>query len=279
VIKILPEETRVLTAYIYSLCGVHLDETKVYLLENRLATLLQEYACSSYAELHFRARNDATNTLPRKIVDAVTTGETSFFRDLSPFDLFQQKLLPELIDRKKKSSLGSSPVSFRIWSAACSSGQEIYSTAIILKETLGNLAQYNIRILGTDVSDQAVTRASRGIYSQLDVDRGLSPERLRKYFSAVEGGWKINDELRALASFKKLNLLEDFSAIGRFDIIFCRNVAIYFTEPDKIRLFNRLGGALLPDGALIIGSTESLTGLCPQFEAMRYMRSVFYRLK
>ncbi|HQV62882.1 MAG TPA: CheR family methyltransferase [Anaerolineales bacterium] len=278
-IKIQPEEARALSQYIYSLCGVHLDETKGYLLENRLAPLLQENSCGSFSEFYLKARSDSTKTLPRKIVDAVTTGETSFFRDSAPFDLLQFKLLPELLDRRKKMNPSGLPISLRIWSAACSSGQEVYTTAIVLKETLGNPANYSIHLLGTDISDQAIAKASYGVFSRMEIERGLTQERLQRNFTSVENGWKIKDEIRGMASFRKLNLMEDFSALGRFDIIFCRNVAIYFTEADKVRLFSKLGKALASDGALIIGSTESLTGLCPQFEAMRYLRSVYYRLK
>lgn len=278
-IKIQPEEARALSQYIYSLCGVHLDETKGYLLENRLAPLLQENSCGSFSEFYLKARSDSTKTLPRKIVDAVTTGETSFFRDSAPFDLLQFKLLPELLDRRKKMNPSGLPISLRIWSAACSSGQEVYTTAIVLKETLGNPANYSIHLLGTDISDQAISKASYGVFSRMEIERGLTQERLQRNFTSVENGWKIKDEIRGMASFRKLNLMEDFSALGRFDIIFCRNVAIYFTEADKVRLFSKLGKALASDGALIIGSTESLTGLCPQFEAMRYLRSVYYRLK
>jgi chemotaxis protein methyltransferase CheR len=276
-IKLQKDEGRNFSQYIYTLCGVYLDETKGYLLESRLAPLLEETRSSSFSELHNKARSDASKALPRSIVDAVTTGETSFFRDSAPFDLLQNKLLPELIDRRRKTSgLG---INLRIWSAACSSGQEVYTIAMILKEMLGSFSPHNIRLMGTDVSDLAVKRASYGVFSRLEIERGLSSERLSRHFMAVDGGWKINDELRSVCHFKKLNLMEDFTAEGRFDLIFCRNVAIYFTEADKIKLFTRLAGSMQPDGALVIGSTESLTGLCPQFEAMRYLRSVYYRLK
>lgn len=278
-IKIQPDERSALSQYIYTLCGVHLDETKGYLLESRLAPLLSENNCRSFSDLHMKARMDATKTLPRKIIDAVTTGETSFFRDTSPFDLFQYRLLPELIDRRRAAALPNTPIPLRIWSAACSAGQEVYTIAMILKETLGNLTKYNIRLLGTDVSDQAIARASYGFYSASETGRGLTAERLQRHLQPVQNGWKVQDELRAMASFRRINLLEDFSALGRFDIIFCRNVAIYFTENDKVRLFSKLGNALAPDGALVIGSTESLTGLSTQFEPMRYMRSIYYRLK
>lgn len=278
-IKIQPEEARALTQYIYSLCGVSLDETKSYLLENRLAPLLQEYSCATFSEFYMKARSDMSRVISRKIVDAVTTGETSFFRDMAPFELLQNKLLPELIDRRRKAAAPGRPISIRIWSAACSSGQEVYTTAMVLQDTLGNTSNYNIQLLGTDISDQAIARASYGVFSRMEVERGLPMEKLQRYFTQVDKGWKVRDEIRALASFRKFNLMDDFSALGRFDIIFCRNVAIYFTEADKIKLFAKLGRSLEPDGALIIGSTESLTGLCPQFESMRYLRSVFYRLK
>jgi len=279
VIKIQPEEARTLSQYVYSLCGVHLDETKAYLLENRLAALLQESSCASFSEFYLKARSDPTRNLPRKIVDAVTTGETSFFRDNAPFELLQFKILPELIDRRKKTTPPGRPIPLRIWSAACSSGQEVYTTAIILQETLGNLSNYNIHLLGTDISDQAIARASYGVFSKMEMDRGLPLEKVQRYFTPVDKGWKIRDELRAIASFKKINLMDDFSLLGNFDIIFCRNVAIYFTEADKALLFSKLGRSLAKDGSLIIGSTEALTGLAPQFEAMRYLRSVYYRLK
>jgi chemotaxis protein methyltransferase CheR len=279
VIKLQGDESRVLAQYVYTLCGIHLDETKGYLLESRLSNLLTETGCASFAELHLKAKNDFTRTLPRRIVDAVTTGETSFFRDMAPFEMLQYKILPELIDRRKKAAAPGQPVPLRIWSAACSSGQEVYTIAIVLKEMLGDLNKYNIRLIGTDISDQAITQASAGVFNQIEIGRGLAPERISRYFTTIQGGWKVRDEIRAMVTFKRLNLFENFSAMGRFDVIFARNVAIYFTEPDKIALFQRLAGAMQPDSALIIGSTESLSGSCPQFEALRYLRSVFYRLK
>jgi chemotaxis protein methyltransferase CheR len=279
VIRLQGDEGRVLSQYVYTLCGVHLDDTKGYLLESRLATLLQETNCASFSELYVKSRADTTKTLARRIVDAVTTGETSFFRDDSPFDLLQHKLIPDLIDRRKKVFPPGTAIPLRIWSAACSTGQEVYTIAMILKEMLGNLNGYNIRLLGTDISDQAVARASAGVFNQMEIDRGLKAERLTRFFNPLNGGWKVRDELRALVSFRKLNLMEEFTGLEPFDIIFCRNVAIYFTEADKLRLFQRISRVMAPDGALVIGATESLTGLCPQFEALRYLRSVFYRLK
>ena len=139
--------------------------------------------------------------------------------------------------------------------------------------------RYDIRILGTDISDKAVTQASYGHYSKLEMDRGMASDKLGKYFRQEKQDWKIKDEIRSLTVFKKMNLLEPFAFPQRFDIVFCRNVAIYFSERDKTQLFKSISKVMAPDGYLIIGSTESIMGLCPEFESKRYLRSVFYQLK
>jgi chemotaxis protein methyltransferase CheR len=273
-IHITPDELTGWARLVNELCGVQLDATKGYLIETRLGALLAETGSTSYQDLLNRVRLDATRALRRRVIDAITTNETSFFRDLSPFELLRHKLLPELIDRRRQAT--GRPPTLRIWSAACSTGQEVYSTAIVLKELLGDLRRYDVRLLGTDISNQAVAKASLGIYSELELSRGLPPVQLARHFTRQGNQWKIADELRALATFRNMNLLEAFSFPAPFDLIFCRNVAIYFSESDRRRLFSSLGRCLAPDGALLIGSTEALTGLCPEFEARRYLRSVFY---
>jgi chemotaxis protein methyltransferase CheR len=144
---------------------------------------------------------------------------------------------------------------------------------------LGDTDRYGIHLVGTDISDDAVARASRGLFSPIEISRGLSESQRAKYFTPRVGGWQIRDEIRGMASFKKLNLMADFSALGRFDIIFCRNVAIYFSERDKASLFGRMERALEPEGCLVIGAMESLNGICPQFESKRHLRSVFYQVR
>ena len=278
-LRVTPEEMRSLAQLIKSISGIHLDDTKAYLVESRLTALVLETACTTFGDLCSKARADASHALQRKIIDRITTGETSFFRDNAPFELLKHKIIPELIDRQTRAAGGRRPVNLRIWSAACSTGQEVYTIAIVLKELLGEQPGYSIRLLGTDLSDKAVAAASRGEYNKNEIERGLPPEKLARYFTPTPTGWKVRDELRAMASFRTANLMEDQSALGRFDIIFCRNVAIYFTEPDRAAVFRRIGRLLEPDGCLIIGSTESLTGLCPEFEPQRHLRSVFYRLK
>jgi chemotaxis protein methyltransferase CheR len=236
---------------------------------------VEQTKSGTYSELYNKARSDASGSLQSAIIDAVTTGETLFFRDRTPFDLLRHKILPELIDRRTRPTGGKIPI--RIWSAASSTGQELYSIAIVLRELLGTLDKYDIRLLGTDISPQAVTRASRGIYSEVEIERGIESAALSRYFVKREEGWQIRDEIRAMAAFRTTNLLKDFSMLGQFDIILCRNVAIYFSEVDKSGLFKRLAKSLAADGYLIIGATESLTSVASGFEAKRHLRSVFYQ--
>ena len=276
-IAITREELRTFAQLIYGLCGIVLDDSKGYLLESRLVGMLRDTGTKSFSELYYAIRADATKKLQRQLIDQITTNETLFFRDQAPFELLQHKILPDLIDRRTKAA-GAGPIPIRIWSAACSNGQEVYSIAMVLKELLGSSHRFNIRLTGTDISDQAVSTASRGKYSRIEIERGLPQDRLNRYFqSEPDGCWKVKDELRAMASFRSLNLMEDFSALGRFDIIFCRNVAIYFNDKDRQHLFNRMERALEPDGYLLIGATESLSGFCPQFQSHRYLRSVYYQ--
>ncbi|HEY3838262.1 MAG TPA: protein-glutamate O-methyltransferase CheR [Bryobacteraceae bacterium] len=272
-IKLLPAEQAVVFEYIHSICGIALDASKTYLVEGRLSSLAERYGCVSFHQLMARAHADPSRGVERAIIDAITTNETLFFRDGAPFDLLRHKLIPELVDRHNRTS--SSRI--RIWSAACSTGQELYSIAILLKELLGDPERYGVQLLGTDISDEAVARASKGLFGLVEISRGLSEEMRTKFFTARSGGWQIRDEIRAMATFRKLNLLQDFSVLGRFDVIFCRNVAIYFNDADRRSLFQRLGRALEPGGCLVIGSMESLTGIAPQFESKRHLRSVYYQ--
>jgi len=263
--------------FVKEACGVWLDDTKGYLLETRLGGILRDTGDPGLGELLNRVRAEGSGALRSKVINAITTHETSFFRDGAPFDLLKERLIPDLVARRTR--MGLKPVPLRILSAACSTGQEAYSTAITLKETLIDLSAYDIRILGLDISDKAVAHAATGCYSRIELERGLSPERIARHFAAHGSAWRIRDELRSLATFRRANLLEPVMGPLAFDVIFCRNVAIYFTEPDKVRLFRNLGRSLAKDGALIIGSTETLSNLCPEFEAQRHARSVWYRKK
>jgi chemotaxis protein methyltransferase CheR len=278
-VKIKPDEINLLSKYIYDISGINIDNTKAYLLETRLGKLLETDSCTTYKDLYYAAKKDFSKKLEKKIIDAITTNETLFFRDSSPFELLKYKIVPEIIDAHSNPNSQAVTSSIRIWSAACSTGQELYSIAITLKELLFDVYKYRINLLGTDISNAAVAQACAGVYKKFEIERGLPPDKLKKYFSPNGVGWKIKEEIRKMATFKTLNLLEQFNYIGKFDIIFCRNVAIYFTLEDRKKLFNRIAEVLEPDGFLIIGSTESLTGVCPRFVPKRHLKSIFYQLK
>jgi len=277
--KITPNEIKIISKYIYDISGIYLDQTKTYLFETRLGPLLEKEGFSSYSELYQKARADLGKKLETKIIDAISTNETLFFRDTGPFEVLRHKILPDIIDARSARSSGLLPTSIRIWSAACSTGQEIYSICIVLKELLPDMKKYNIKLLGTDISDAAIAQASYGKYNKFEIERGLAKDKLQKYFSLSGNTWKVKDEIRAMASFRKLNLMLPFAALGKFDIVFCRNIAIYFNMEDRNKLFNKIADLLAPDGCLIVGSTETLTGICPRFEPKRHLRSIFYQLK
>jgi len=277
-LKISPNELKLISQYIYDISGIYLDASKAYLFETRLSSIAEGLGCSSYQDLYNKAKRDLKKNIERQIVDAITTNETLFFRDKGPFELLQHKLLPEIID-KRTSSSSALKTSIKVWSAAASTGQELYSIAIVIKELLSDLSRYNFHLLGTDISDTAIAQASYGKYNKFEIDRGLPTKQLQRYFTLFGDSWKVKDEIRAMVNFKKLNLMHPFTALGKFDIIFCRNVAIYFTLQDRKRLFNKITDSLADDGYLIIGSTESLTGVCPRLVPKKHLKSIFYQKK
>ncbi|MDD3813878.1 MAG: protein-glutamate O-methyltransferase CheR [Desulfocapsaceae bacterium] len=277
-LKISPDELKLVAQYIHDISGIYLDQSKSYLFETRLGSIATEHGCNTYKELYQKAKTEPSKTIERKIIDAISTNETLFFRDKGPFELLQHKLLPELIDARTPGS-PALKTNIKIWSAASSTGQELYSIAIIIKELIPNISKYNIKLLGTDISDGAVAQASRGKYNKFEMERGLPGDKLQRYFTMFGDSWTIKDEIRAMVQFRKLNLMLPFAGLGKFDIIFCRNVAIYFTLPDRQKLFNKIADSLADDGYLIIGSTESLTGICPRFIPKRHLRSIFYQKK
>ena len=275
-LKIQPGELKVIAQYIHSVSGIYLDQSKSYLFETRLSSIAEKLGCTSYQELYSKARSDGSKTIERQIVDAISTNETLFFRDKAPFELLQHKILPEIIDARTPSAPNlKTPV--KIWSAAASTGQELYSIAIIIKELVKDPSRYHFTLLGTDISDAALAQASYGKYNRFEIERGLDQRALQRYFTLFGDSWKIKDEIRSMVSFRKYNLMQPFTALGKFDVIFCRNVAIYFTLEDRKALFNRIADCLADDGFLVIGSTESLTGVCPRFVPKRHLRTIFYQ--
>lgn len=272
--QVTAEDIKVISRLVSDLCGIVLDESKGYLIQSRLSTLAEEAGCKTFSELYYKARYERESALRDKVIDAITTNETLFFRDTSPFDVLQNKIIPDLIDAKAKTAF---PRRIRIWSAACSTGQEPYSMVMVLKELLGDLSAWDIQILATDISDAAIRHASIGRYAVHEIRRGMRPDFLKKYFTEDAQGWKIKDELRGIIAFKRLNLLEPFTALGMFDVIFCRNVAIYFSPEVRKNLFLRLAAQLTVDGALLVGSSESLTDLGERFKPLQHCRAIFYR--
>ncbi len=277
--KITPNEFKVLAKYILDISGIALDVGKEYLIETRLKPILDEHNCKSFSELYTKAKMDPGKNVEKQIIDAISTNETYFFRDISPFELLQHKIIPDLVDKRNTASQGKQPIQIRIWSAASSTGQEVYSIAIVLKELYLESPRYDIKLLGTDISNDAIAKASYGRYNKFEVARGLTSSRLGKYFNKDgEDSWRIKDEIRSVAGFKKMNLMEPFPGVGQFDVILCRNVAIYFTQEDRQKLYEKIAGALAPDGYLLIGSTESLSNETTLFAPQKYLKSFFYQL-
>lgn len=268
------EDLAFVARFVEELCGVVLDDSKAYLVESRLGRLAQDHGCSSYRELCERARRSGDPALRTQIIDAITTHETLFFRDQAPFDALQFRVLPDLIDARTRAK---APRRLRFWSAACSTGQEPYSIAITLCETLPDRNAWNLFIVATDISDAAIQKASRGWYAPYEIQRGMKPALLAKYFVPKNGGYQVRDELRAMVAFRRRNLLEPFDDLGLFDVIFCRNVAIYFDPAKRRDMFLRLARQLVPDGVLFVGSAESLLDLGPRFAPHNHCRATFYR--
>jgi len=268
------EDIDAVCAMVDDLCGICWDESKSYLIEARLSTLVEQFDCENYQDLARKVRGELVPGLKEQVVDAVTTNETLWFRDESPFEALRHKVIPELIDDKSSSTLAKR---FRIWCAACSTGQEPYSIAMAFADTISDVESWDIQILGTDISPSAVAHASRGIYGGLEIGRGMDPAHLKKHFVERGKDWQISDQIRSMCYFDQRNLHEPMAAIGPFDIIFCRNVAIYFTPEDQKSVFNNLAKVLTPNGWLFVGSSESLSKLGPEWKAQQHCRSNCYR--
>ena len=266
--KITVPELQKLAEFVRVSTGIELDERKAYLFETRLGPLLEDMGFSGYMALLDKAKVDQLTK--KALVDAITTQETSFFRDQSPFDLMKYKLVPEFFEKNGMKA------NFRVWSAASSTGQEVYSLAMLLQDLLFDLSKYNINLLATDISDAAIASASMGKYTKFELARGLDFKKLSKYFNQLDSSWKIKDEIRQLVKFKKVNLLETFVGIPQQDVIFCRNVAIYFSRENRSILYDRLADSLKTDGVLIISSTESLLGISERFEKRTFRNAVYY---
>lgn len=271
--KITTKELMELAVIVHKNCGIVLAKNKAYLIENRLEPLIEEHGFSSFGDLIVKAKD--SSLLTNHIVDLMTTNETSFFRDKKPYELLREKLLPDW-----QVNCGENPGHLNIWSSACATGQEVYSIAITLMEYFKEnfSSRRRIKIKASDISDSAIVKASQGKYSNYEVSRGLTDVQLNKYFTREDNHWKIKDELRGMAYFEKMNLLQPKIEHGGFDIIFCRNVAIYFSKTDRQQLFQSLSSCLNETGVLIIGATESLFDINQQFKRVDYNGTAYYTL-
>ncbi len=255
--------------------GILLGDNKQYLVKSRLRRLLADNHMDSLGDLLVRLQRPGSAQLKESVIDAMTTNETLWFRDNHPFRILAEILLPELAARNSLQPL-------RIWSAACSTGQEPYSIAMTIEEYRrlqpGRLKP-DIKIVATDISRSVLDTARRGEYEMLALGRGLSPERQRLFFNALPaGGWKIKPELQRMVEFRELNLLERYM-LGKFDLIFCRNVLIYFAAEHKKDILTRMHACLNPGGYLILGASESLNGLSHLYEMVQCHPGIIYRRK
>jgi chemotaxis protein methyltransferase CheR len=248
--------------------GLDLSADKQYLIESRLLPLARKSGLPGISELVQKMKGGSAS-LVTQVVEAMTTNETFFFRDKVPFDHFRQLIMPEILKAR------ASRKSVRIWCAAGSTGQEPYSLAMCLKEMGAALAGWRTEIIATDLSQEVLEKSKAGIYSQFEVQRGLPIQMLVKYFKQTGEFWQINADIRAMVQHRQLNLLHDFSQLGTFDVIFCRNVLIYFDQDTKINIFNRLHRATEPDGFLALGAAETVVGLTEAFKPYPERRGLY----
>jgi chemotaxis protein methyltransferase CheR len=254
-----PPDYDYLRKILKDLSGLDLSADKQYLIESRLLPLARKSGMSDICELVQKMKG-GSQTLIDQVVEAMTTNETFFFRDKMPFDHFRQAIMPEMLRAR------ASRKTIRIWCAAASTGQEPYSIAMCLKEMGAALAGWRIELLATDLSEEVLEKSRSGIYSQFEVQRGLPIQLLVKYFRQMGELWQISPELRGMVQHRQLNLLHDFSRLGSFDVIFCRNVLIYFDQDTKTNIFGRLAEAMEPDGFLLLGAAETVVGLSEVFK-------------
>jgi len=248
--------------------GLDLSADKQYLLESRLIPLARRAGVPGLPELVQKLKGGA-EALIAEVVEAMTTNETFFFRDKVPFDHFKGTIMPEMLHAR------ASRRSLRIWCAASSTGQEPYSIAMCLKELGAALTGWRVEIIATDLSQGVLEKSRAGLFSQFEVQRGLPIQLLVKHFTQTGELWQLNADVRAMVQFRQLNLLQDFSHLGVFDIIFCRNVLIYFDQDTKTNVFGRLAKVIEPDGFLIMGAAETVVGLTEAFKPYPERRGLY----
>jgi chemotaxis protein methyltransferase CheR len=267
-----PDDFEYVRALVRQRSAIQLDD-KQYLVESRLHALARSGGYDSVSELIRRLRGSACNDLRDLVVEAMTTNETSFFRDLKPFEALAKIVLPELIARR------SAQKTLRVWCAACSTGQEPYSVAITWREHFAGYADWKFEIHGSDLAHGILERARLGCFNQLEVNRGLPAALLLKYFQKRESQWHLKDDVRQMVRFQQINLVGAWPSLPVFDVVFLRNVLIYFDLPTKREVLAKVRQQLSPDGFLFLGGAETTLGVDDAFERVEYERSGCYRLR
>ncbi|WP_026784312.1 CheR family methyltransferase [Pleomorphomonas koreensis] len=264
-----PAEYDYLRQFLKSRSGLVLSNEKQYLIESRLLPVARKTGLQSIAALVAKLKEPRETALAEAVVEAMTTNESFFYRDKTPFEHFTQVMMPELLKSR------ASQKKIRIWCAAASTGQEPYTLAMCLKEMEAKLAGWRIEILGTDISNEVLERARSGTYTQFEVQRGLPIQLLLKYFTQQGESWTISPQLRSMVQWRKFNLLESFAAFGQFDIVFCRNVLIYFDQTTKVDILGRISKIMAPDGYLVLGAAETVVGLTDAFKPAPERRGLY----
>ena len=271
------QEFKLLSEYIEKQCGIHLEESKMYLVESRLNSLMVENGCASYTELYIKASSDPTGILRDHIVNAMTTNETLWFRDGGPFEV-----LRELLDRYAAEIKTGKRTKVRIWSAACSTGQEPYSIAMTALESGragSGLRPEQVEIFGSDISSTVLFIAKAGRYDAIAINRGLPVELRDRYFRSEGRVWVLSNAVKEMVTFEKKNLRDSYAALGGYDIVFCRNVLIYFSDNFKREVFSRLAGVLRPAGFLFVGASESVSNYSGDYTMYKNAHGLYYQVK
>ncbi len=264
-----PDDFDFIAALLKARSGLIVSRDKVYLLESRLTPVARRRGLDTLEKLIAAMRRQADEELTRTVVEAMTTNESFFFRDATPFDIFRDQVLPRLREHNAASKR------IRVWCAAASSGQEPYSLAIYIKEQEHLWRDWAIEILATDISTQVLDKARAGIYTQFEVQRGLPIRTLIKYFTQSGETWQLSKQIRDMVTFREFNLLESYRNFGRFDVIFCRNVLIYFDQETKADVLNRMREILPTHGTLFLGAAETVLGLTDRFKPVPGQRGLY----
>ena len=265
-----PADYEYISNFLLGTSGLALGSGKEYLVEARLIPLAQSLGLEGISELVLELKKGAELKVTSGVTEAMTTNETSFFRDKTPFEELKNHLLPKLIEARKISKR------LKIWCAAAATGQEPYTISMILDDSFPQLRDWTVEILATDIDQQALERSRSGIYTQFEMQRGLPIQMLMKYFEQIETGWQIKENMRNTIQWKQLNLLDNFNRLGKFDIIFCRNVLIYFQQETKKDILERFRTMIQDDGYLYLGAAETVLGITEAFDRIREYKSAVY---